>query len=101
MENNSNMHANIRNKTRMFTLSTHVNIVVEALLTATRQMKGERGYKLERKKNQSFLLVDYMTLYTKDLEDTTRKFLELIANTNHTTKKFLELTENTNQITKI
>ena len=72
------MHAissNIRKKTRVPTLTTLFNIVLEVL--AVREEKGIKGIQIG-KEVKFLLFADDTILYIENPKDTTRKLLELI-----------------------
>ena len=54
------------------------NIVLEVLATAVREKKKIKGIQIGKEEVKLSLFADDMVLYTENLEDTTRKLLELI-----------------------
>ena len=66
------------NKTWLSTLSTIVNIVLEVLGTAIREVKEIKGIEIGKEEVKLPLLADDMILYIENPKDATRKLLELI-----------------------
>ena len=62
----------------MLTLTTVINIVLEALATAVKAEKEIKGVWIGKKEVKLSLFTDDMILYIEDSKDTTRKLLELI-----------------------
>ena len=67
----------IRNKTRLATLTTIINIVLEVLATAIRDEKDIKRIQF-RKEVKLLLFADDMLLYIENPKHATRKLVELI-----------------------
>ena len=68
----------IRNKTRVPTLTSTINIVLEVLATAIRAEKEVNGIQIRKEEVKLLLFADDMILYIENPKDSTRKLLELI-----------------------
>ena len=72
------MSSKIRNKTRMSTLTTVFNIVLEVLPMAIREEKEIKGIRTGKEEVKLSLFADDMILHIENPKDATRKLLELI-----------------------
>ena len=68
----------IRNKTKLTTLTTLFNIVLEVLAIAIREEKEIKGIQIGKEEIKLSLFAGDMILYIENPKDTTRKLLELI-----------------------
>ena len=69
----------IRNKTRVSTFASIINIVLEVLATAIREEKEIEGNQIGKEKVNLSLFADDMILYIENPKDIIRKLLELIS----------------------
>ena len=68
----------VRNKTRVPTFTTTINIVLEVLVTAIRAEKERKRIQIGKEEVKLSLFADDMILYIENPKDSTRKLLELI-----------------------
>ena len=68
----------IRNKTRVPTLTTTIQHTFEVLATAIRAEKKVKGIQIGKEEERLSLFADDMILYIENPKDSTRKLLELI-----------------------
>ena len=69
----------IRNKTKLTTLTTLFNIVLEVLAIAIREEKEIKGIQIRKEEIKLSLFADDMILYIENPKDSIRKLLELIS----------------------
>ena len=62
----------------MSTPTTFINIVVEVLATAVREIKEMKGIQIGKEEVKLSLFADDLILYIENPKDATRKLLELI-----------------------
>ena len=74
----NSISSKIRNKTRMSTLATFFNIVLEVLAMAIKEEKEVKGIQIRKEEVKLSLFADDMILYIKNCKDATRKLLELM-----------------------
>ena len=68
----------VRNKTRVPTLTTTIQIVLEILATAIRAEKEIKGIQIGKEEVKFSLFADDTILYVENPKESTRKLLELI-----------------------
>ena len=69
------MSPKARNKTRVLTLTTTIQHVVEVLATAIRAEKEIKGIQIRKEEVKLSLFTDDMILYIENPRDSTRKLL--------------------------
>jgi hypothetical protein len=75
----------MKNKTRLFTLSTFITVLLKFLAKTVRQEEEIKIIQIGEEDTKLFLFVDHLILNLKDPKDSTKKLLSILCRSEHFT----------------